>query len=338
MPGTSQQLDGDVGSDRPVEHEPAVGDAAGQLERASAGGCCGIGRTSASTAASAAGCGKTWVSGPPSTASGAPAAATMRPATVRPPATEICWPTTARTAVSNGSTLPGTRSPGTAATHGASSVVGGQRGVDGHRIGVEVEQPPDPPTAASRSRRSASRSRARTARRCPAQRPSPRRRRARPAGRARGGTPGRPRARRPARRGRRGTRAGDRRRTARTPAARPRPPRHARAATRSPLAPQSAATGAHRGAATVGAATDRDRCDAGPQQPQRRARTARRPRRTPPACRPARRRGRARGRRDGADLEEHRERADRDRPLALVDPVDGERHQRRVQERRCRRR
>ena len=80
----------------------------------------GIGNDAGSTAASAAGDGNTWLTGPPSMASGAPTAATMRPATVRAPATEICWPMTARTAVSNGSTLPGTRRPGAAATDGAS--------------------------------------------------------------------------------------------------------------------------------------------------------------------------------------------------------------------------
>ena len=92
----------------------------------------------------ASGVGKTWVSGPPSIVSGAPAAATIRPATVRAPATEICWPTTARTAVSNGSTLPGTRSPGRRSHHRAEHVVAGERLVDGVRIGVEVEQPADP--------------------------------------------------------------------------------------------------------------------------------------------------------------------------------------------------
>ena len=81
----------------------------------------GIGSVVGSRAASASGVGNTWVSGPPSIVSGAPAAATIRPATVRAPATEICWPTTARTAVSNGSTLPGTRSPGSGRTMGPST-------------------------------------------------------------------------------------------------------------------------------------------------------------------------------------------------------------------------
>ena len=39
---------------------------------------------------------------------------------VRAPRTDTCWPMTARTAVSNGSTLPGTRSPGIRSTSGAS--------------------------------------------------------------------------------------------------------------------------------------------------------------------------------------------------------------------------
>ena len=82
----------------------------------------GIGSRAGSIAASAAGAGKTCVSsGTAETRSGSPAAATMRPATVRAPATEICCPTTARTAISKGSTAPGERRPGAAATTGAST-------------------------------------------------------------------------------------------------------------------------------------------------------------------------------------------------------------------------
>ena len=65
-----------------------------------------------------------------------------RPAAVRAAATETCWPRIARTASSEPSTVPGTRSPGAARTSGASSascaeVLNGRR-----RVGVEVEQPP----------------------------------------------------------------------------------------------------------------------------------------------------------------------------------------------------
>ena len=69
--------------------------------------------------------------------------ATMRPVTVRAPATEICWPTVALTAVSNGSTVPGTRSPGIAGDARGERRVLGQRLVDGDGVGVEVEQRPD---------------------------------------------------------------------------------------------------------------------------------------------------------------------------------------------------
>ena len=121
-----------------------------------------------------------------------PAVATMRPATVRAPATETCWPTTARTAVSNGSTLPGTRRPGIAATSGRERRVVGQRVVDGDRVGVEVEQrAARAARPAPRSRQSASRRRSVTPARSSADgaRPAPaRRRRGRGAGRARGGT------------------------------------------------------------------------------------------------------------------------------------------------------
>ena len=64
-----------------------------------------------------------------------------RPASVRAPATETCWPSTARTASSAPSTAPGTRRPGALRTSGASSGVGGERLVDRDRVGVEVEQP-----------------------------------------------------------------------------------------------------------------------------------------------------------------------------------------------------
>ena len=52
---------------------------------------------------------------------GAPNAATSRPRIVRAPATDTCWPTIARTRVSHGSTVVGTRRPGRAATIGRSA-------------------------------------------------------------------------------------------------------------------------------------------------------------------------------------------------------------------------
>ena len=68
----------------------------------------------------------------------------MRPSRVRAPATDTCWPTTARTTVSHASTVVGTRRPGRSATSGASDGVGGQRRCDGRRLGVEVEPPAYP--------------------------------------------------------------------------------------------------------------------------------------------------------------------------------------------------
>ena len=65
-------------------------------------------------------------------------------ATVRAPATDTCWPTIARTAVSNGSTLAGARRPGTAPTNVAEFGNAAERVVDRGRIGIEVEQPANP--------------------------------------------------------------------------------------------------------------------------------------------------------------------------------------------------
>ena len=75
-----------------------------------------------SAPASSAGLGNSAVSpaGLPGGAGG-PCCAASRPANVRAAATETCWPSTARTASSNPSKLPGTRSPGRARTSGASS-------------------------------------------------------------------------------------------------------------------------------------------------------------------------------------------------------------------------
>ncbi len=52
---------------------------------------------------------------------GSPKASAMRPSIVRAARTEICWPTTARTASSNPSNVPGTRRPGCAAASGPSA-------------------------------------------------------------------------------------------------------------------------------------------------------------------------------------------------------------------------
>ena len=68
-------------------------------------------------------------------ASGSPAAATSRPACVRPAATEICCVSTARTAISSPSP-PGTRSPGV----NPSARVAPEHGGDLRGGRVEVEQ------------------------------------------------------------------------------------------------------------------------------------------------------------------------------------------------------
>ena len=60
--------------------------------------------------------GKRWVTAPAGRLRGSPSRTTSLAARVRAAPTETCWPSTARTAVSNGSALPGTRSPGRAAT------------------------------------------------------------------------------------------------------------------------------------------------------------------------------------------------------------------------------
>ena len=51
---------------------------------------------------------------------GSPRSATTRPVTVRAPATDTCWPMMVRTRSWVGSMLPGSRSPGRAASSGAS--------------------------------------------------------------------------------------------------------------------------------------------------------------------------------------------------------------------------
>src|SRR5215217_739667 len=127
----------------------------------------GIGSSTGSISARAAADGKTWVRWPPSMLSRSPTALTTRPATVRAPATEICWPMTARTAVSNGSRLPGTRRPGAAVidTASASSVASASSTETGSASRSRRRRTRR--TAAPRSRQSASCSRARTWRRDP---------------------------------------------------------------------------------------------------------------------------------------------------------------------------
>ena len=77
----------------------------------------------------------------PSRPSASPWVSTSRAAAVRAAATLTCCPSTVSTAISAPSSVPGTRSPGSASTSGASSGVLGQRGVDGDRVAVGVEQP-----------------------------------------------------------------------------------------------------------------------------------------------------------------------------------------------------
>ncbi|EEF23144.1 conserved hypothetical protein [Ricinus communis] len=62
--------------------------------------------------------GKTWVMAGNGVATGAPKRAAMRPASVRAAATLICWPSTARTAISKPSKAPGRRNPGAPAASG----------------------------------------------------------------------------------------------------------------------------------------------------------------------------------------------------------------------------
>lgn len=81
----------------------------------------GMGNVAGSASASALAVGNEWVSPPSDPASGRPWASARRPATVRAPATDTCWPITARTASSSPSTAPGARRPGHDATIGASA-------------------------------------------------------------------------------------------------------------------------------------------------------------------------------------------------------------------------
>ena len=78
----------------------------------------GMARTAGSTAATAAGVGNRWVSPPSGSSTGSPPAATSRAARVPAAATVTCWPSTILRAISAGSTVPGMRRPGAAATGG----------------------------------------------------------------------------------------------------------------------------------------------------------------------------------------------------------------------------
>ena len=182
----------------------------------------GIGSRAGSMSASRSADGKVWVSGPPVTASGSPTAATTRPATVLAPATEICWPITARTMVSNVSTLPATRSPGVASTSGRSVGSAARAASMVAASASRSRRRRTRPSATARSRSSSTTSRTRTG-----SSPSPARGgppRGRGAATGRDGRRARPRPPRPARPARRGRRRGGGPRTA--PA--PRPPRPVR--------------------------------------------------------------------------------------------------------------
>ena len=79
----------------------------------------GSARVDGSSSASAAGSGKRCVRPPSGSSTASPWAVTRRAAWVRAAAVDTCWPSTARTASSAGSTVRGTRRPGAAATSGA---------------------------------------------------------------------------------------------------------------------------------------------------------------------------------------------------------------------------
>ncbi len=81
----------------------------------------GIPIAARSASASDSGVGNRCVSPPSGPARGVPARATSRAASVRAAATLICWPSTARVAISAPSTAPGSRSPGAFATNGPRS-------------------------------------------------------------------------------------------------------------------------------------------------------------------------------------------------------------------------
>ena len=63
---------------------------------------------------------------------------------MRAAASETCCPSTARTASSKPSTVPGTRSPGVCATSATEDRIGAELLGDGLRVGIEVEQSPAP--------------------------------------------------------------------------------------------------------------------------------------------------------------------------------------------------
>ena len=101
------------------------------------------------------------------TANSLPTSATIRPITVRAPATETCWPTTARSAVSNGSTLPVTRRPGAASTSGAITASAASAASIATGSASRSSSRRTRRTAGARSRQSVRRNSARTAARPP---------------------------------------------------------------------------------------------------------------------------------------------------------------------------
>ena len=88
----------------------------------------------------------------------------IRPASVRAAATLTCWPTIARTAISNPSKQPGTRSPGRRATSGASAGSAASAGPIRSGSASRSSRSRQRRTATATSRRSSTASRACTAR------------------------------------------------------------------------------------------------------------------------------------------------------------------------------
>ena len=74
--------------------------------------------------------------------SGFPSWSTRRPASVRAPLTDTCWPSTARNASSAPSTTPGTRRPGWRRTERAEQRIAPEHLVHGDGIGVEIQEGP----------------------------------------------------------------------------------------------------------------------------------------------------------------------------------------------------
>ena len=154
--------------------------------------------------------GNTWVTGPPSIVEASPTAATMRPATVRAPATEICWPMTALDGgLERVDAARARADPGVVATDSGERLVAGRgrrRRRPDRRRGRAAGARGGPRRRGRASRRAAGGRatwRRSGGRRSGAARARPRRGRA--AGAARGAATCRPSARRPGWRGRRRT-------------------------------------------------------------------------------------------------------------------------------------